>query len=162
MTTQLALPENALVVNETLPFNALCFTTCATLQTLKQHGEVGEALIAEADRLGITIIGPIQWIYTGVNGDETNEFQLDIALPIEQPKQQPDGFSYQRFDSFRCASYVYTGPWSDFMDLYDALFQQFYQNGYQNDGRVREVYEHIDFLIPSNCVTEIQIGIAEK
>lgn len=161
MTTQISLPDNALLVKDVQPFTALCFTTRATLQTLGQYGSVSESLLAEADRLGITIIGPCQWIYTGVNGEETNEFQLEIALPIEQPKQQPDGFSYQRFDSFRCASHSYTGPWSDFMELYDGLFSQFNRDGHTYNGHVREIYEHVDFYIPSNCVTEIQIGLVD-
>ena len=160
MTTQLSIPENALSVKEIPSFTALCFTTRATLRTLSQHiSTVAESLYREADRLGLEVTGPIQWIYTGVNGDETNEFQLEIVLPIAQPGNPSEQFTYQVFPSFRCAAYTHTGPWSDFGELYDTLFAQLYRDGYQNDGRVREIYAVIDFQNQERCVTEIQIGL---
>lgn len=160
MTTQLSIPENALSIKETQPFTALTFTTQATLRTLSQYAPgVAQNLHREAERLNLAITGPVHWIYTGVNGDENNEFQLDIALPIRQPGEKSDEFSYQTFSSFRCATYTYTGPWSDFDELYNALFAQLYRDGYQNDGHVREVYRVVDLANPANCVTEIQIGL---
>lgn len=159
MTTQLRIPVNPLLVKETEPFTALSFTTQATLRTLGDYNYVPERLYAEADRLGLTPNGPIQYVYTGVNGDETNPFQLAIALPIRQSGEQPNGLSYQEFPAFRCASYVHTGSWDDFPQLYDALFAQLRRDAYQNDGRVREVYAVVDFDNPANCVTEIQVGI---
>lgn len=160
MTTQLSIPQNALRLKEVPSFTGLCFTTRATLPTLSQYVPgVAQNLYQEATRLGLDIAGPIQWIYTGVNGDITNEFQLKIVLPVNQPGGQPDDFRYQVFPAFRCAAYTHTGPWSDFGELYDALFAQLYMNGYQNDGRVREIYTIIDFENPANCVTEIQIAL---
>ncbi|GAB4031177.1 GyrI-like domain-containing protein [Spirosoma gilvum] len=161
MTTQLEIPENALSVNETQPFTALGFTTRATLQTLSQHAPgVAESLYKEANRLKLAVAGPVHWIYTDVNGDETHEFQLEIVLPIAQQGEPSEQFFYKDYPSFRCATYTYTGPWSDFGAVYDALFGQFYGNGYQTDGRVREVYTIIDLQNPANCVTDIQIGIS--
>ena len=160
MTTQLELPANALSVKEVESFTALCFTTHATLQTLSQYAPVvAQNLYREANRLQLDITGPIQWIYTGVNGGETNEFRLDIVLPVRQSGDSSDEFTYQTFPPFRCASYTHTGPWSDFGELYNVLFAQLYRNGYQNDGRVREVYSTIDMENSANCVTELQIGI---
>ncbi|GAB4015439.1 GyrI-like domain-containing protein [Spirosoma koreense] len=160
MTTQLSIPEKALSVKEIQPLSALCFTTTATLSTVRQHAPgVAENLYREAARLNLTVAGPIQWVYTGVSGNETAEFRLEIILPISQPGAPSDEFSYKVFPGFRCASYTYTGPWSDFGDLYDALFGQLYQNGYQNNGSVREVYSVINFSNPAACVTEIQIAL---
>ncbi len=161
MTTQLSIPENALQLKEAVPFTALCFTTRATLKTLSQHfPHIAEGLYAKADRLDLDITGPVQWIYTGVNGDETNEFQLEIALPVRRPGGLSDQFSYQVFPAFRCLTYTYTGLWSDFGALYDALFAQLYRDGYQGNGHVREIYAVVDFENLANCVTEIQIGLA--
>ncbi len=161
MTTQLSIPENALSEKETQPFTALCFTTRATLLTLSQHiAGVAEDLHREAAQLNLEITGPIQWIYTGVNSDETNEFQLEIVLPVSQPRTESSKFSYKVFPAFRCLSYTYTGSWSDLGDLYGLLFPQLYRDGYQGDGYVREIYAVIDFQNPALCVTEIQIGLA--
>jgi effector-binding domain-containing protein len=161
MTTQLSIPENGLSDKTIQPFTALCFTTRATLRTLAQHAPgVAENLYAEATKLGLDVTGPVQWIYTGVNGDESNEFQLEIVLPIRQPGGQSEKFLYQTFPTFRCLSYTFSGPWSDFGEVYDLLFGQLYGSGYQNNGRVREIYAVVDFQNQANCVTEIQIGIA--
>ena len=163
MTTQLSIPKNALVASETQPFTALCFTTRATLQTLSQYApDVAENLYQEASRLNLVIAGPIQWIYTGVNGDETAEFQLEIALPIRESGASSLQFSYKNFPTFRYAGYAYTGPWSGFSELYDTLFGQLYRDGYQNDGHVREVYRVINLENPSECVTDIQIGLVSN
>ncbi|GAB4042346.1 GyrI-like domain-containing protein [Spirosoma jeollabukense] len=160
MTTHLSIPENALQLLEIPAFTALTFTTRATLLTLSQHiGGVAENLHHEASRLNLDVTGPIQWVYTGVNGDETNEFQLEIVLPISQPGNPSDQFTYQAFPTFRCASYWYTGTCSGMGELYKVLFSQLYREGYQNDGRVREVYSKVDFDNPANCVTEIQIAL---
>ncbi|QMW02015.1 GyrI-like domain-containing protein [Spirosoma foliorum] len=161
MTTQLTLPENALSEKETQPFTALTFTTRTTLQTLSQYAPgVAMELYKEASLLNLDVAGPIQWIYTDATGDVTKEFQLEIVLPIQQPGEKSDRFSYQVYPAFRCLSYTHTGPWSDFGELYDALFGQFHRDGHQANGLVREVYTVVDLEQMENCVTEIQIGLA--
>lgn len=162
MTTQISIPQQALRVAETAPFTALVTTVRATLPTLADIAvPAGQALRAEAARLGLSITGPVQWIYTGVSGDEANEFRVDLALPIAATNQTPAaGFTVQNVPAFRCGTYTYTGPWSDFGELYDQLFAQFYRDGHKNDGRVREIYAVVDLANLQNCVTEIQIGIA--
>ncbi|GAB4001124.1 hypothetical protein GCM10028807_56450 [Spirosoma daeguense] len=161
MTTQLSIPVNALSVQETTPFTALTFTTRTTLSTISQYVRtVAEDLYAEAARLNLDVSGPIYWVYTDARGDENHEFQLEIALPISQPGESSSQFSYKTFPSFRSANYTYAGPWSDFKEVYAILFGQFYRDGYQGNGNVREVYTVIDFENQENCVTDIQIEIA--
>ncbi len=160
MTMQQSIPKNALSVTEIKPFTALCFTTRATLQALSQYApSVAQNLHREAARLHLEITGPIQWVYTGISSTETTGFQLEIVLPISQPGDSSDEFAYKTFPAFRCASYTHTGPWSDFGELYNTLFAQLYRDGYQNDGRVREIYTTVDMENPANCVTELQISI---
>ncbi|GAB3709085.1 hypothetical protein GCM10027592_44960 [Spirosoma flavus] len=160
MTTQLSIPEKALSIQETLPFTALTFTRRTTLRTLAQYVRtVAEDLYAEASRLNLDVSGPIYWIYTGSSGDENHEFQLEIALPIALAGEFSTEFPYKTFPAFRCAAYTYAGPWSDFAELYKILFTQFYRDGYQGNGNVREVYTVIDFENQENCVTEIQIEL---
>ncbi|WP_420149966.1 GyrI-like domain-containing protein [Spirosoma sp.] len=160
MTTQLSIPENALAVREILPFSALCFTTRTTLRSLSQYiGGVAQNMYREASRLNLHVAGPVQWIYTGANGDETNEFQLEIVLPIHKPGAQPEEFFYKVCPDFRCATYTYAGPWSDFGEVYKILFDQLYRTDYQSNGLIREVYLVVDFENQENCLTEIQIGL---
>lgn len=167
MTTQTAPIESpVLTVTDVAPFTGLCFTTRTTLADMAQFHGLGNDLRAEAARLNAEITGPTQWIYTDVTGDVTREFQLDIVVPVSLPVGKPDAafagvrFDYKRFRPFRCVSYVYTGPWSELMGVYDVLFAQFHRDGYQNDGRVREIYSVVDLVNPDRCVTEIQLGLA--
>lgn len=159
MTTQQMIAEDTLLVKETESFLALTFTTSATLKTLSEHCHVPENLYDEAGRLNLAVNGPIQYIYTGISGNETTPFQLDIALPIDRQVAIPFAFSYQPFPFFRCLSYTHFGSWGDFPEVYDALFAQLRRAGYQNDGRIREIYMVVDNENCENCVTEIQIGI---
>lgn len=161
MTTQLAIPENALSITETQPFTALTFTARTTLNDLSAYAPgIGQELFREASRLQLTITGPIQWIYTGATGDATQEFQLEIVLPVREQGEASPTFPYKEFPAFRCATYTHTGPWSDFPELYSALFGQFNRDGYQYNGQVREVYSTVDLENQANCVTEIQMGLA--
>lgn len=160
MTMTAEMPENILADQETTAFSALCFTTRTTLATLSDWNHVPDELYTEADRLGLQMTGPIQYIYTGVTGDVSNEFQLDIAFPVATPADSAGTFTYKTFAGFRCATCTYMGAWADFSAVYDALFGQLYGSGRRNDGHIREVYAVVDFENPANCVTEIQIGLA--
>jgi predicted transcriptional regulator YdeE len=159
-TTSVSVPANALVAKDTAPFAALGFTTRTTLPRLSDWNHVVGELFGEADRLGLTVTGPIQYVYTGVNGDETNEFQLDIVLPIAAPGALPDTFEYRQIPGFSCMSYTYVGSWEHLPEVYDLLFPQLYAGGQKNDGHVREVYINHDGENPDACVSEIQIGLA--
>ncbi|MFD2573362.1 GyrI-like domain-containing protein [Spirosoma soli] len=159
MTTQQTALAIDLISKDVTPFTALTFTTQATLQTLEQYNSVPEKLYNEAQRLGVTPTGAIQYIYTDVNGDSGHAFQLSIALPVSDTQGIPNGFTYTTFRSFRCVSYTHVGPWSDFPALYNMLFAQFHREGYKGGSIVREVYTVVDFEDPANCVTEIQISI---
>lgn len=160
MTAQLTIPVGALSIIETKPFNALTYATQATLRDLNGLNAIPGELYQEAERLGLIPTGAIQYIYEGVNGDETNVFRLEIALPVDAVEIESEKFTLKTFAPFHCVSYTFAGPWDSFMAMYDALFAAFYQAGYTTDRRVREVYNVADFENPENCVTDIQIGLA--
>ncbi len=161
MTTQVTIPENALQPVEIPAFSALAIACRATLTTLAENAVPADLrLRQEAARLGIAG-QPTQWIYTGVNGDETNEFLVEVTLPVAHLAVEPPTRTvFKTFPSFRAMRYTYTGSWADFGEVYDQLFAQLYRAGYRNDGHVREVYQVVDAETPENCVTEIQIGLA--
>lgn len=160
MTTPETITDLTLAVKDVAPFTALSFSTKTTLRDLNQHNYVPETLYNEANRLGLNPTGPIQYIYTDATGDPSRVFQLDIALPVDQAKGEPDGFSFTTFRDFHCVSYTHTGSWSEFPELYDNLFAKFRQDAYQGGNFVREVYRVVDVENPANCVTDIQIGLA--
>jgi effector-binding domain-containing protein len=159
-TTAINIPDNALVATETAPFTALGFTTRTTLTTISAWNHVPGELLDEAARLGLTIAGPIQYIYTGVNGNDTNVFQLDIVLPVKTAGPPAETFDYRYVAGFPCLSYRHTGHWDTMPAVYDQLFGQLHAGGRKNDGHVREVYHVVNTEAPGTCVTEVQIGLA--
>ena len=161
MTTEpISIP--VMPVLTTAPFTALCFQTRATLQTMKQSvGNVPGRMYAEADRLGLTITGPMAFHYNGVAGDVTKEFDLLIVVPIAAEGTPANDFTYKTIDPFYCATYTYKGPWEGLGAMYDALFPAFYAQGHTYTKQVREVYAVADFANTDNHVTEIQVGLGE-
>ncbi len=164
MLTQVQIAASDLEAKETAPFTALGFTTRATLRTLSEHAaSVPTELHREITRLGLDIVGPMQWLYTGVNGDETNEFTLDIVVPVREALGQPnDGFSFREIPPFSCLAYTHAGPWSDFPNLYDALFAEIYRAGHRVTDTIREVYKRVDLENPAQCITEIQVELVAE
>ncbi|CCG99033.1 transcription activator, effector binding protein [Fibrella aestuarina BUZ 2] len=158
-TQQLTIPSLSII--DVPAFQALCFTTVATLPQVPQLGDVPAQLYDDATRLGLTIAGPVQYSYEGVSGDVTNEFTLTIALPVREPEPGTlsDGFVFASVPAFRAVTFTYTGAWDTFMPMYDALFAAFYEQGYAYSGNLREVYTVVDLGQPERCVTEILIGI---
>jgi DNA gyrase inhibitor GyrI len=163
MTTERTIAAEDLRPVEIAPFPALTVSLRATLPTVVEHAmPADEALRAEAARLGLDPETPTQWIYTGINGDPANEFQLDIALPVPAPLGEPAvGFHYETLPAYRCVEYTFTGPWSDFGAVYDVLFPKLHEAGYRHNHRIREVYRVVDLEHPEQCVTDFQIGVGE-
>jgi len=164
MTTDVLIPEKALAESNVVPFTALTVGLRATLLTAADRGGAAtQQLLSEAARLGLDMTQPVQWMYTGVNGDETNEFDLEIALPIGSaaPVLPNHPFQVKTFPAFHCLHYTYTGPWSEFMPVYDALFAQVEAGKYRHNQCVREVYSVVNLEAPDQCVTDIQIGLTK-
>ncbi|MEZ0538618.1 GyrI-like domain-containing protein [Fibrella arboris] len=163
MTTLLSIPDNALTVIETAPFTALTTSLRASLATLAQLGMTADSRVrAEAARLGLDPALATQWIYTGISGHPDDEFDLQVALPMQTAITGTPGqsFAIQTIPAFQCAQYTYTGAWSNLGDVYDALFVQFYADEHVYDGRMREIYQVVDRTNQANCITCIQLGIA--
>lgn len=141
-------------------FTALALQTRATFTNMHEVvGDVPERLYAEAGRLGLTIAGPMVFLYDDVTGDKAKEFGLLLALPITAEGAVPAGFVYRHIEPFSCASYTHTGPWEDLEAVYNAIFPAFHAQGHTYNKQVREVYAVVDFENTNNHVTEIQVGI---
>lgn len=150
-----------LTLTDAPTYLAICFSTRATLPMLAQLGHVPPRLYDEAARLGLTITGPVQYIYEGATGAINKEFTLTIALPIQEMEAGilSEEITVKTIPGFRCATCTYTGSWDTLMALYGALFPAFYAQGYTYNGQLREVYRGIDREEPGRCVTDIQIGV---
>lgn len=158
MTTNVQIPAHALTPKIVAPFVALCYMTRTTLNRLAEQGGKSADLYAEAQRLGLTPSGPSQWLYVGASGDDNQEFELNILLPVQQIGVPSTAFSYKELPTFSCVTYEHRGAWREMPAVYDQLFEQFYRDGYSEGNIVREVYHVVDLEHPEQCVTEVQIS----
>ncbi|MEZ0484157.1 GyrI-like domain-containing protein [Fibrella aquatica] len=162
MTTTLKMPANALTISHKTAFAALTTQLRTTLDTLGELAiPADRQLREEAQRLGLDPTVPTHWIYTNFSGHADDEFDLEIALPVDVPTTtSPNPGAMRDVPAFRCAEYTHLGPWSELSAVYDTLFQQFYAEDHLYNGCVREIYRVVDWENQASCITDIQIGIA--
>lgn len=139
----------------------LQFTTRTTLPQLGSFaGTILQRLQDEAARLGLTVPGPVQWIYTGVDGQPETEFQLDIVLPVGGVNgQQSNEFALTELPAFDCVATEYVGGWDGIPAAYETLIAHAYALGLTTAGVSREVYPTPYETDPAKHLTEIQVGV---
>ena len=142
------------------PFKALVFSTQATLSELGQHvGSVARQLHADAVANRLDIVGPIQWIYEGMDGNPHTRFNLTIALPVSGQPSGETAFKCQTLPTFKCIWLIHHGPWNQMHIPYSQLFQQALSHQMTPSSISRELYIHVDFENAENNITLIQLGI---
>jgi len=148
-----------MIIKETQPFNALTFTTQATLPELSKYGPVGQKLCSEAERLGIQPGGLLQWNYYEIDGKPETVFTLEIALPVHEKEAEVQGFESKQIPAIKCLSLVHEGPWENLPQSYGKAMGYLSANDLTMTGECREIYATIDLEETANNITEIQIGI---
>lgn len=148
-----------MIIKETQPFNALTFTTQATLPELSKYGLLAQKLCSEAERLGIESDGALQWNYFGIDGKPETVFTLEVALPVQKKEVEVQNFEFKQVPSFKCLSLVHEGPWENLPQSYNRAMGYLAANGLEMTNECREIYLMIDLEETANNITEIQIGI---
>lgn len=142
------------------PQPVLQFSTRATLPQLSQYANsIFQRLHEEAARLGLTVTGPVQWIYTGADGKPETEFQLDIVLPVDADEKPSNVFQLTKLPAFHCVTTRYVGGWEGIPSAYEALIADLTAAGLTMTGVSREIYPTPTETDPSKHITDIQIGI---
>jgi len=114
----------------------------------------------EAARLGLGVVGPVQWIYTGADGKPETEFQLDIVLPVDRDFDQGSNvFTLTKLSAFHCVTTRYVGGWDGIPGAYEALIADLTAAGLTMTGVSREIYPTPTETDPAKHITEIQIGV---
>jgi len=152
--------ERTPVRKEVKPINFLFYRTQTTVGQLVNFLNVAKDLQKEAVQYHLRMVGPVHWHYFGFAGDESKEFTLEVAVPVEQIPAEYDGsFHFKRTEPFRCVALQHEGPWLDLPQAYGVLFQYIQMNGLRPTGANREIYLQADFQHADANVTEVQIGI---
>ena len=123
--------------------------------------KISPQLFAAADQNGLSIAGPMQFHYDGIDADLTKEFELIIAVPIvNKPECAPPPFSLLETEAFPCAALDFVGPMSEIQRGYLELMAGMKDRNLTMSSRCREVYKHWVGIDSPDNVTELQYGIA--
>jgi len=145
---------------EVKPMRVLYATHQTSINGLNQYVRVvARRLYQEACRADLEIVGPVYWIYYGMDGHPDTEFTLEIALPITESNGYSGEFHTKELPAFRCVSALHTQAWEKMPETYGQLIGALTAQGATMSGICREVYLHMDFNAPENNLTEVQIGI---
>jgi effector-binding domain-containing protein len=141
--------------------NYLVFNTRTTLNKIMEVAdqEVGK-LYATLEQNQIKQAGPLEFIYFDCTSDIEKEFELEIAMPVENSlKVVPQGYSLKNHESFPCVSHIHKGDITQLYEVYDKLFTELWDNSIKPTNQIREVYAVYKSKTDAENVTEIQIGI---
>ncbi len=134
-------------------------TTLATLTT--DPGEVPMEIGTKAQELGLEVLGPQIWQYTGVDGNPNTKFKLEICLPVKEAKGDAGKFSFDVLPAITCISAIHKGSWSKLGDTYQRVMGEMTRKGIIPTDSSREVYHAYDLEDDSKNVTEIQLIIQQ-
>jgi effector-binding domain-containing protein len=149
-----------MTAKEINPIRTLCFTQQVTLTGLQQFvGVKAQELCREAVQHNLEIMGPVYWVYDGMDGKPETVFTLDICIPVAGGRNYNGQFTLKQLGAFKCLTDWHNGSWSAFPATYGRLFQEIGKRQYIPSGQCREIYLHVDFEHEENNVTEVQIGI---
>jgi len=129
-------------------------------QMMEKAGPLVPQLLQELLDNQLQLAGPVYWNYFGFNGDETQIFTLEVALPVTQPKQNYGGkFNLRRCEPFRCVEATHEGPWNQIPGTYAKIMAFVGQHQLMPTFENREMYVNADFDFPEANTTIIRMGI---
>ena len=147
-------------IKEIKPINFLFFRAETKVAELATFLPIAHELYSEACLNSLRVTGPVHWHYFGFDGNPSQTFTLEIALPVSQILADYDGnFHFKRTEAFRCLSLMHEGPWMEIPGSYEKAFHFIGANKLQPTSANRELYINVDFDHADANTTEIQIGI---
>ena len=141
---------------------ALCYSKRTSLRNIHDIGnrEVPK-LYEAAAKMKLHEVGPMQFIYKGIESDDPDaEFDLEICMIVDEKKENSGNYYFRGIDSIKCSSMIYKGSTFDMGEKgYQKIIPETISKGYKLTKECREVYHK--YIDPTNSenITEIQIGI---
>ena len=124
--------------------------------------EVLESLYNQAQKKGLTLSGPTEFIYISSSDDPAHPVHLIIAVPVTEPKPITSDFFFWQATAFPCISTDYKGSMLGIKQAWSVLVQQVLEHGYILSNQGREVYrEWVSFESEDN-ITELQVGVVGR
>ena len=131
--------------------------------TLEKIKEVAEReickLCAEAEKIGLKEIAPMQFVYHGCDDKPDTKFTLDIAIVVDGEKPYTGKYKFKELEAFKCVSTIHKGNVDDLGQTYEQFMPELFKSGQQMTDQSREVYHKYIEQDSQENVTEIQIGV---
>jgi len=149
-------------INTSTPVSVVSARLTATLNTVTQRvGDLPMQIYDDMEQQKLTPLGPMVFVYRGVDGNPDAEFELEITLPVdsEQARETYNGkFELKRIEPLRHVETLYTGPVSAMSkEGYEPLFTELSRTGIAPNGQCREVYDH--WVSPESEENRIRIQV---
>jgi len=143
-----------------LPITVLSFKKQVSIQDLQEFVRIkARELYYDAIHSNLEVMGPVYWVYYGMDGNPQTMFTLEIALPVLVSNGYSGDFTISQLAPFKCISAVHKGGWEKLPETYMKLYGEIGQAGYTPMNECREIYINIDFKNAENNITEVQVGI---
>jgi hypothetical protein len=150
-------------------YPVFCFTTKTKISELKAiTAEIPPDLFQELEEIKSIAVGPISFVYHGMDGNPATTFDLDIVIPVDKITNAYQGqYLFKNLAPLKCISYDHFGSWNDIAGVYEKVNYFAMNSGHTLNFECREIYQNIktakdemqkSFDNPDN-VTEIQMGI---
>jgi len=133
-----------------------------TIPQVPAHaGPAIDSLMAALRRADVSPSGPVIFVYYGIEADPTQEFDLEICVPLpaEAVISAAAPMGCKTLPAFECISADYVGSMHGIGAAWREVADAWRASGRQASGESREVYKKwTGFDSPEN-VTELQKGI---
>lgn len=129
-------------------------------QMMEKAGPLVPQLLQDLLDNQLQLCGPVYWNYFGFSGDESQAFQLEVAIPVAMPKQKYQGnFELSQRSPFRCVEAIHEGRWDKIPETYGKIMAFIQQNQLLPTFENREMYVNADFDFLEANTTVIRMGI---
>lgn len=152
-----------LAVKTIPPIRVLFRRARLTIPQVPAHAGLAiDSLMASLRQADVPPAGPVIFVYYGIEADPTQEFDLDICVPLpaEAVISTAAPMGCKTLPAFECIAGEYVGSMNGIGLAWRQVADAWRASGRQASGESREVYKHwIGFDSPENA-TELQKGIA--
>jgi len=142
------------------PITVLSFIKQVRIPDLQEFVRIkARELYFDAIHSNLEVMGPVYWVYHGMDGNPQTLFTLEIALPVLLSNGYSGDFAINKLAPFKCISAIHKEGWDRLPGTYMKLYGEISRAGYTPANECREIYMHIDFDNAGNNITEVQVGI---
>ena len=140
-----------------------CAEKTLTLPEISKFADtVLEPMHKDAEKRGLEINGPPEFIYRNSTGEPDRPFHLLIGIPVAESESASGDFFFLQTMPFHCASVIYRGSMLNLGSAWKELVQEVVAAGYLLGNQGREIYTQWVSFESADNITELQAGVVAQ